>query len=61
MEIWERVLQTGEQQAHETQAPSSTDDFKGSQTPKAHLQILPWISDEESLIVANSLGLQARK
>ena len=49
------------QQAGEPQTPSSTDDFKGSQVPKAHPQILPWVSDKESLIVANSLGSQVRK
>ena len=51
------------QQARETQTPSSTDDFKGSRIPKAPspLQILPWVSEKESLIVANSLGSQVRK
>lgn len=47
--------QAGKQQACEAQTRNFPDSVRVSQIPKAHLQILPWISVEEYLIAANSL------
>ena len=50
----------GKQEASEAQTPNFADSFRGSQTPKTHPQILPWMKNVWWWLPA-SLGLQARK
>lgn len=50
----------GKQEASEAQTPNFADSFRGSQTPKTHPQILPWMKNVWWCLPA-SLGLQARK
>ena len=61
MGIWVRVVQAADSKHVKLRHPVPSMISRVHRFLKQRPQILPWVSDKESLIVAKSLGSQVRK